>query len=76
MHRVTGLSLRQRSVVMPVTVLVALLGVFGVARLQTERIPDIEFPVLTVITTYPGASPGAVDGDVTLPLETAVRTAD
>src|SRR5579884_27468 len=74
MYRVSGLSLRKRSVVLLATVLIALLGVFGVTRLKTELIPDIEFPVLTVITSDPGAPPQTVDNDVTLPVVNAVRT--
>lgn len=73
MHRISGLSLRKRSVVILATVLVAIMGLFGVTRLQTELIPDLEFPVITVITNYPGAPPDAVDQDVTLPIENVIR---
>ncbi len=74
MHRITGLSLRQRSVVLLATILIASLGLFGLTRLKTELIPDLELPYLTVITTYPGASPEVVDADVSLPIETAIRS--
>lgn len=39
MHRLTGLSLRQRSMVLLATVLIAVLGVFGVTQLKPELIP-------------------------------------
>lgn len=73
MHRLTSLSLRQRSVVLLATILIAIIGVFGVTQLKTELIPDISFPVLTVITTYPGAAPELVDQQVSLPIDRAIR---
>jgi hydrophobic/amphiphilic exporter-1 (mainly G- bacteria), HAE1 family len=68
MSRLTALSLRQRSVVVLLTLLIALAGTFGITRLQSELIPNIEIPVLTVITTYPGAGPEAVDQQLSGPI--------
>jgi HAE1 family hydrophobic/amphiphilic exporter-1 len=73
MHRITALSLRQRSVVMLATVLIMLLGVAGVTRLKTELFPDINIPVITVITTYPGADPNAVDLSVSQPIAAEIE---
>lgn len=33
------------------------LGVFSYRRLAIDMFPDIEIPVLSIITQYPGASP-------------------
>ncbi len=68
MSRLTALSLRQRSVVVLLTLLIALAGTFGITRLQSELIPNIEIPVLTVITTYPGAGPESVDQQLSGPI--------
>lgn len=68
MYRLTALSLKQRSVVILATMLIALMGVFGMTRLKTELLPDINIPVLTVITTYQGADPNAVDTAVSQPI--------
>lgn len=73
MSRITALSLRARSVVLLATLLVALLSAFGITRLKMELIPNIEFPVLTVFTPYPGAPADAVDSGVTQPVEAVVR---
>ena len=73
MSRITGLALRQRSVVLLATILVGILGIFAVSRLQMELIPDIDIPVVSVITVYPGADPGSVDAEVSAPIESAVR---
>ncbi len=72
MSRLTALSLRQRSVVVLLTLLIALAGTFGLTRLQTELLPDMEIPVLTVITPYPGAGPEAVDARLSQPITQAM----
>jgi len=66
--RLTALSLRQRSVVVLLTLLIAIAGTFGITRLQSELLPNIEIPVITVITTYPGAGPESVDQQLTQPI--------
>ena len=73
MHRLAAFSLGKRSVVLLATLLIAVMGAYGVTQLKTELLPNIDFPVLTVITNYPGASPDAVDSAVTQPLAAAVR---
>jgi HAE1 family hydrophobic/amphiphilic exporter-1 len=69
---ITRLALGRPTVVFLVTLLVIVAGVFAIFRLKTELFPDINFPVVTVATTYPGASPDAVLQDVTIPVENAV----
>ena len=73
MYRLTALSLKQRSVVILATLLIALMGVFGMTRLKTELLPDINIPVLTVITTYQGADPNAVDTAISQPIAAQVQ---
>jgi multidrug efflux pump subunit AcrB len=71
-HRLTAVSLKQRAVVVLLTILIALAGVFAVTRLKTELIPNIEVPILTAITVYPGAGPDSVDQQLSLPITQAV----
>lgn len=65
----TRFSLGRTAVVVLATVLLTLLGAFSASRLNVELLPDIEFPVLTIVTVYPGASPEDVNNGVTLPVE-------
>jgi HAE1 family hydrophobic/amphiphilic exporter-1 len=70
----TRLSIRR-----PVLVLMAwvALGVIGLRLLwgmPVELLPNIEFPVVSVVTVYPGAGPQEVESTVTKPLEDAVGT--
>jgi len=50
------------------------LGLFSWQRLRVDQFPNIEFPVVVVSTTYPGASPESVEFDVTRPIEESVNT--
>jgi len=64
------------SVSRPVTVLMGVLAVFalGVAtfmQLKVDLLPDISFPVIAVITYYPGTPPEEVEEFVTKPIEEA-----
>ena len=49
------------------------LGLFSMRRLPLDEMPDIEFPFLMVQTIYPGASPEAVEREVTKKIEEAVN---
>jgi HAE1 family hydrophobic/amphiphilic exporter-1 len=69
---IARLALGRPAVVFLVTLLVIVAGVFAILRIKTELFPDITMPVVTVATSYPGASPDAVLEDVTIPVENAV----
>ncbi len=49
------------------------LGLFSYRRLAIDMMPDVELPILTVTTEYPGASPEAVEREVTKRIEEAVN---
>jgi multidrug efflux pump subunit AcrB len=55
-------------------VALCVLGLFSYARLGVEQMPDISFPGAFVQVAYPGASPEAVEREVTKPLEEAVNS--
>lgn len=64
------------SISRPVTVLmgvlaVFVLGVIGLSQLPLDLLPDISFPIVAVITVYPGAPPEEVEEFVTKPIEEA-----
>ncbi|MCC7327029.1 MAG: efflux RND transporter permease subunit [Burkholderiales bacterium] len=56
-----------------VMVALTVLGIFSYARLRVEQMPDVTLPFLVVQTQYPGASPEAVEIDVTRPIENAIN---
>ena len=49
-------------------------GTFSYTRLPIEQLPDIDFPVVAVVQSYPGATPEAVESDIIEPIEDAVST--
>ena len=56
-----------------VMVALCVLGLFSYQRLGVEQMPDISPPVVFISVQYPGASPGAVETEITKPLEDAVN---
>ncbi|HEY8427012.1 MAG TPA: efflux RND transporter permease subunit, partial [Sandaracinaceae bacterium] len=55
-----------------VSIGIVVLGVMGFLRLGVNLFPDVQFPVVTITTVYPGASPGEVESQVTEKIEDAV----
>ncbi len=49
------------------------LGVFSYRRLAIDMFPDVEIPVLSIVTKYRGASPETVEREVTKRIEQAVN---
>ena len=72
MSYITSLALSRRPVTILAILLVLVGGIYSTLRLKIELLPDIEFPVITVITFYPQANPNAVADDVSIPIENLV----
>ncbi len=70
---ITRVSINNPVFATMVMVALTVLGAFSYARLKVEQMPDVTLPFLIVQTAYPGASPEAVEIDVTRPVETAVN---
>jgi multidrug efflux pump subunit AcrB len=51
---------------------IVVLGLMGLSRLGVNLFPDVQFPVVTVTTIYPGASPSEVETQVSEKLEDAI----
>ncbi len=67
------------SVKKPLTVLVAVivvlvLGVVSYTRMTPDLLPSIDLPYVLVMTPYPGATPEAVEEEISKPLEQAMAT--
>ena len=65
----------RRPVFASVLILVlVVVGVVGYRSLGVDKFPKVDFPLVTIVTPYPGASPGAVETDVSQKVEEAVNT--
>ena len=73
MSNLAVLSLRNRALIALITIIAAVFGGLALTNLKQELIPSIEFPQLTIVATYPGASPEVVNNDVSTPIETAIQ---
>ncbi|UCH10021.1 MAG: efflux RND transporter permease subunit [Fidelibacterota bacterium] len=56
------------------TLIVVVVGFISFAGLGLDMFPDIEFPVVTVMTSYQGASPEDVESSLTRPIEQTVAS--
>lgn len=65
----TRLALRVRIVTIILLIALIATGIWSYTRLQVEFLPSVDFPLVTVVTFYPGASPETVLEDVTIPIE-------
>ena len=73
MSNLAVLSLKNRALIALVTIVAAIFGGLALTNLKQELIPSIEFPMLSVMTVYPGASPDVVNNDVSTPIESAIQ---
>ena len=72
MNFLTSMALRRPTAAILAIFLVLGSGIFAYRTLQVELFPQIEFPLVTVFTTYPSADPEAVVANVTDPIERAI----
>jgi HAE1 family hydrophobic/amphiphilic exporter-1 len=58
--------------VMILTILVV--GIVGYSKLNVDRFPNVDFPIISIITTLPGAAPEEIETELTDKIEEAVNT--
>ena len=69
MYRLTELAVRRASVTFLLAAAVFVAGILSWGSLKSELLPDIDFPIVTVITPYSGAGTTDVAEQVTKPVE-------
>ena len=67
----SGLAIRRPVFTTMVMLGLIVLGIFGYRRLAIDQFPDVDIPVVTVQTVYPGASAEVVEREVTRRMEEA-----
>jgi len=68
------LSIRRHVLAFMLSAVLVLFGLIGLDRLGVDRFPEIDFPIISVVTVLPGAAPEIVDTSVTDLVENAVNT--
>lgn len=66
------LSLRRPVLALVMNLMVMLLGFVSLSFLGVREYPAVDPPVVTIRTSYPGASPETIDSTITEPLEQSV----
>jgi HAE1 family hydrophobic/amphiphilic exporter-1 len=70
----TRVSVSQPVFATMVMAAILVFGFYSYLRLPVEQFPEIDFPVVAVVVSYPGASPEAVESDVVKPIEEVINT--
>jgi len=53
---------------------IAVVGVIGYFKLNVDRFPNVDFPIVTVVTVLPGAAPQQIETEVTDKIEETINT--
>ncbi len=69
---ITELSIKRPAFITIVFVALAVMGIFAYTKLGTDLLPKMDFPNISVITTYPGAGPEEIEDLISKPVEEAV----
>ena len=68
------LSIRQHVFTWMLSLVLILFGIISYQRIGVDRLPQIDFPMLSVATVLPGADPEIIDASVTNVVESAVNS--
>jgi hydrophobe/amphiphile efflux-1 (HAE1) family protein len=71
---ITKISIRQPVFATMVMVALMVLGLASYKGLGVESMPNVQFPFAAIEVLYPGASPEAVENDITRPMEDILNT--
>ncbi|HWM84938.1 MAG TPA: efflux RND transporter permease subunit, partial [Kofleriaceae bacterium] len=72
--RLADISIRRPVFAAVLIAALMVLGLFSYPRVGVDLFPDVEFPIVTVTVTYPGADPASMETKVADPIEEAVNT--
>jgi len=69
----SNLSIRRPVVATVMMLTLVTLGLFSIRRLPIDLMPEVEIPVLSILTEFPGASPESVEREVSRKIEEAIN---
>ncbi len=72
-HRIVQLALQQRFLVIMLTILIIVAGVWSFQQMPVDAYPDLSPPLVELITQWPGHAAEEVERLTTLPLELAMN---
>ncbi len=72
MHHLSIFAVRKPVTITVIILIMLLLGGMSLYRIGVALLPDLDYPVVAVVTVYPSAHAEMVEQDVTIPLESAL----
>ena len=72
---VANLSVRRPVLMTVMALVIILLGAFGASSLGVREYPNVDYPLIQVRTSYPGANAAVVEAEVTEILEASINSA-
>src|SRR5512136_1503562 len=72
----TQMSIRRGVTAFMIYLMAAGFGLFSLIRLKLDLYPNLEFPMIAVISQYTGVGPGDIETVVTRPVEETVSTVE
>jgi hydrophobe/amphiphile efflux-1 (HAE1) family protein len=74
MQWLASISVRRPVFATVLILTIAVVGVLGYSKLNVDRFPNVDFPIISIITVLPGAAPEEVESELTDKIEEAVNT--
>jgi len=68
------ISVKRPIFALMMTVGLIVFGIYSYPKVGVELFPSVEFPIVTVVVTYPGADPASMETKVAKPIEDAVSS--
>jgi hydrophobic/amphiphilic exporter-1 (mainly G- bacteria), HAE1 family len=72
--KIVDFSLKKRVTMSMVVLVIVILGMISFTKLGLDMLPNMDYPYLTVITTYSGVSSEDIEQNITRPVEQWVST--
>lgn len=72
--KIPEFSVQRKVTTAMLAMILVVIGLISFSRLGLDFFPDIEFPTVSVITSYPGASSEDIENTITRPLEQIINT--
>lgn len=76
LKKIINFSINNKFAIWILTIMVVVAGLYSGLNMKQETMPDITFPNVSVMTTYPGAAPDEIVDEVTEPIEQRLQNLD
>lgn len=70
----SGMSISRPVFTTMIMMAIVLFGAIMYRSLSVDQYPEVDLPIVTVVTVYPGADPATIENQVSIPVEDALNT--